>query len=203
MAGAVLYRVVKRLRKPVQGAKGLRKPVQGVKGLRKPVQGVKGLRKPMQGVKGLRKPVQCVKRLRKPVQSVKGLRKGGGGACSEGPTQGVTKRCRLSWLTNTPIGPEYTRSNAGKRWSCGVSANEYSCTHGAQINFRDLTPYLTYKLWRSNSIFNLWSYLSESLHTYIPYMDAGWFVSRAPSRGVVDTSVERLWAAIWHSHSCR
>jgi hypothetical protein len=27
---------------------------------------------------------------------------------------------------------------------CGVSANEYSCTHGAQINFRDLTPYLTF-----------------------------------------------------------
>jgi hypothetical protein len=26
----------------------------------------------------------------------------------------------------------------------GVSANEYSCTHGAQINFGDLTPYLTY-----------------------------------------------------------
>jgi hypothetical protein len=27
---------------------------------------------------------------------------------------------------------------------CGVSANEYSCAHGAQIDFRDLTPYLTY-----------------------------------------------------------
>jgi hypothetical protein len=26
----------------------------------------------------------------------------------------------------------------------GVSANEYSCEQGAQINFRDLTPYLTY-----------------------------------------------------------
>ncbi len=26
----------------------------------------------------------------------------------------------------------------------GVSANEYSCAHGAQINFGDLTPYLTY-----------------------------------------------------------
>jgi hypothetical protein len=25
-----------------------------------------------------------------------------------------------------------------------VSANEYSCAHGAQINFGDLTPYLTY-----------------------------------------------------------
>jgi hypothetical protein len=31
--------------------------------------------------------------------------------------------------------------NAGGRGSCGVSANEYSCTHGAQINLGDLTPY--------------------------------------------------------------
>jgi hypothetical protein len=27
----------------------------------------------------------------------------------------------------------------------GVSANEYSCAHGAQINFEDITPYLTYE----------------------------------------------------------
>jgi hypothetical protein len=34
--------------------------------------------------------------------------------------------------------------NAGERRGCGVSANEYSCTHGAQnINFGDLNPYLT------------------------------------------------------------
>jgi hypothetical protein len=26
---------------------------------------------------------------------------------------------------------------------CGASANEYSCAHGAQINFGDITPYLT------------------------------------------------------------
>ncbi len=32
----------------------------------------------------------------------------------------------------------------GKWGCCGVSANEYSCTHGAQINIADLTPYLTY-----------------------------------------------------------
>ncbi len=32
----------------------------------------------------------------------------------------------------------------GKGERCGVSVNEYSCAHGAQINF-----------WRSNSIFNL------------------------------------------------
>jgi hypothetical protein len=34
--------------------------------------------------------------------------------------------------------------NAGGWGVTGVSANEYSCAHGAQINFGDLTPYLTY-----------------------------------------------------------
>jgi hypothetical protein len=32
-------------------------------------------------------------------------------------------------------------SNAGG-WGWRVSANEYSCAHGAQINFRDLTLYI-------------------------------------------------------------
>ncbi len=27
---------------------------------------------------------------------------------------------------------------------CGVSANEYGCAHVAQVNFEDLTQYLTY-----------------------------------------------------------
>ncbi len=31
----------------------------------------------------------------------------------------------------------------GEGGSCGVSANEYNCTQGAQINFGDQTPYLT------------------------------------------------------------
>jgi hypothetical protein len=31
----------------------------------------------------------------------------------------------------------------GEGGSGGVSANEYNCAHGAQINFVDLTPYLT------------------------------------------------------------
>jgi hypothetical protein len=35
------------------------------------------------------------------------------------------------------------RPNAGTG-GCLVSANEYSCAHGAQINFGDLTAYLTY-----------------------------------------------------------
>ncbi len=55
--------------------------------------------------------------------------------------QGVTRRCRLPWPTNSAL---VSMSQNGGRWgSCGVSANEYSCAHGAQINFGDLTPYLT------------------------------------------------------------
>ncbi len=55
-------------------------------------------------------------------------------------TMGVTKTCRLSWLTNSTLVYEPKCGGGG---SCLVSANEYSCTHGAQINFGDL-----------NSIFN-------------------------------------------------
>jgi hypothetical protein len=45
------------------------------------------------------------------------------------------------WLTNSALVYE---PKCGGRGGCGVSANEYNCTHGAQINFEDLTPYLTY-----------------------------------------------------------
>jgi hypothetical protein len=34
--------------------------------------------------------------------------------------------------------------NAGGEVGCGASDNEFSCAHRAQINFGDLTPYLTY-----------------------------------------------------------
>ncbi len=44
-----------------------------------------------------------------------------------------------------PIAPSYMSPNAGGG-GCGVSANEYSCADGAQINFGDPTPYLTYDL---------------------------------------------------------
>ncbi len=57
--------------------------------------------------------------------------------------QGVTKRCRLSWLTNTAL---YRSPNAGG--GGGVAGYQpmstAACVHGAQINFGDLTPYLTY-----------------------------------------------------------
>ncbi len=54
--------------------------------------------------------------------------------------QGVLKRCRLSWLTNCALVFELKCGGEGG----GVSANEYSCAHGAQ--FGDITPYLTYSM---------------------------------------------------------
>jgi hypothetical protein len=42
-----------------------------------------------------------------------------------------------------PIAPSLMSPNACGWGGCGVSANEYSYAHRAQINFGDLTPYLT------------------------------------------------------------
>jgi hypothetical protein len=47
-----------------------------------------------------------------------------------------------TWLTNSALVYE---PKCGGGSGCGVSANEYSCAHGAQINFGDLTPRLTYE----------------------------------------------------------
>ena len=54
--------------------------------------------------------------------------------CSIPGKRGVIKRCRLSWLTNSALVYE-PNANDG---------NEFSCAHEAQINFGDLTLYLTY-----------------------------------------------------------
>ncbi len=51
--------------------------------------------------------------------------------------QGVIKRCRLSWLTNSAL--VYETKCGGRGCGCGVSANEYSCTYTQTSN----------KLWRS------------------------------------------------------
>ncbi len=58
--------------------------------------------------------------------------------------QGVTKRCRLSWLTNSAL--VYTSpTNAGGWRVAGSHPMGKAVTwRGAQINFGDLTPYLTY-----------------------------------------------------------
>jgi hypothetical protein len=62
------------------------------------------------------------------------------------PAQGVTKRCRLSLLTNSALVYESQLPMRGR--SCGVSPIEYSCAH-----------HMTWspnKLLRSTSIFNLY-----------------------------------------------
>jgi hypothetical protein len=55
------------------------------------------------------------------------------------PGDGVTKRCHLSWLTNSALVYE-PKCRGGGGGCCGVTANEFTCAHGAQINFCDLTP---------------------------------------------------------------
>ncbi len=56
--------------------------------------------------------------------------------CSRVTTQGVTKRCRLSWMTNSAL--VWVQMRGELR---GLSQWVQLYT-GAQINFRDLTPYL-------------------------------------------------------------
>ncbi len=57
--------------------------------------------------------------------------------------QGVTKRCRLSRLTNSTLVDEPKCGRGGGGELRGASANEYMYT-GAQTKFGDLPPYLTY-----------------------------------------------------------
>jgi hypothetical protein len=68
-----------------------------------------------------------------------------------GQTQQVTKRCRLYWLTNSAL--VYEPKCGGMGGGVRVSAIEYSCAHGAQINFGDLTPYLTYGQTKETNLF--------------------------------------------------
>ena len=76
----------------------------------------------------------------------------------------------ISWLTNTALVYEPI---CGGRGDCGVLVNEYSCAHGAKINFGDLTPYLTYGIdcalcamrnkWGSRRWLTLCSFLSQAI----------------------------------------
>ncbi len=58
--------------------------------------------------------------------------------------QGVTKRCRLSWLTYSALVYEPKCGGGGYRLRGLSQWVHYICGHRAQINFGDLTPYLTY-----------------------------------------------------------
>jgi hypothetical protein len=63
--------------------------------------------------------------------------------------QGVTRRCRLSWLTNSALVYESKCGGmgGGGEGGCVASANEYSCarhvTWSPNKLFRDLSPFLT------------------------------------------------------------
>ena len=59
----------------------------------------------------------------------------------------------------------------GDGGGCRVSANEYSCAHGAQINFVDLTPYLTL-IGSFGVIFQLYAVVANTLlSAYIQLFD--------------------------------
>jgi hypothetical protein len=60
-------------------------------------------------------------------------------------TQGVTRRCRLSLLTNSAL--EFRVQMRGEGGNCGVSAYECSSAHHVICSPN--------KLWRPSSIFNL------------------------------------------------
>ncbi len=80
--------------------------------------------------------------------------------------RGVTKRCRLSWLTNSALVQIWAQIGRGGG-GCAVSANKYSCAHGGQINFGDLTQYLTYGSSRPIPFGQSWVRGSFTPKTYI------------------------------------
>jgi hypothetical protein len=73
-------------------------------------------------------------------------------------TQGVTKRCRLSWLTSSA----HVSLNAGGARELRGLSHYYSFTHKAQINFGDRTPYLTYDWTILRSEFELYFLIKET-----------------------------------------
>jgi hypothetical protein len=74
---------------------------------------------------------------------------------------------------------------------CGVSANECSCAHGAQINFGDLPLYLTYEAYIELSVTCRIQYKTTCLQGWIP---AGRAVS--PSGRWEPPNIHP-----WHPHS--
>jgi hypothetical protein len=62
---------------------------------------------------------------------------------------------------------------------CGVSVNEYSYAHGAQINFGDLTPYLTYDASLSSFNCNIVILLNQCKENALTYR--WWRVTKAES----------------------
>ncbi len=79
----------------------------------------------------------------------------------------------LDW----PIGPSYMSPNAG-RGGWGVSANEYSCAHRAQIYFGDLTPHLNYDYfsppWLLRVVFCNFEWRNQCV---FPFQVTSWIIS--------------------------
>ncbi len=57
---------------------------------------------------------------------------------------GLGRHKEMSSILADQWRPRPHMSPSGGRGVAGVSSNDYSCAHGAQVNFGDLTPYLTY-----------------------------------------------------------
>ncbi len=70
---------------------------------------------------------------------------------------------------------------------CWVSANDYSCAHGAQINFGDITPYLTH----DQGVWSVVHFLKlRQIRTHgVLYIWEGWFPSLAGLVGPVQENI--------------
>ncbi len=107
--------------------------------------------------------------------------------------QGVTKRCRLSWLTNGAL--VYEPKSGGKLRGLGQCVQLYK---GDQINFGDLTPYWTYMIPRKEQLMKVadMSYIFVShfrgrLLVY-PNQTVTQTQLHSPPRFPVPTSLHRL-----------
>jgi hypothetical protein len=56
----------------------------------------------------------------------------------------ASKKLKYKTRDNKEMSSIVNEPECGGGGGFGVSANEYNCAHGAQINLGDLTPYLTY-----------------------------------------------------------
>jgi hypothetical protein len=87
-----------------------------------------------------------------------------------------------------PIAPSYVSQNTGGGGSLRVSANEYSCAHGAQINFGDLTPYLTYDFVSVN-----WSSVHASSLIMSPLPPLSFILAENPSPPKTTLGVQKYY----------
>jgi hypothetical protein len=83
--------------------------------------------------------------------------------------------------------------NAGGGGSYGVSANEYSYAPGAQINFGDLTPFLTYE--GSNQSRSMCSVRGRNVGGVLEWRLAGGGHARGQNMQALAISVMAL--AVW------